>query len=137
MITIAEGEVKNFFYPVLPAVRFGNTDPFLTAGASFGDGNPVKSVGNVSTRSDIQTVSEGGPVRAVVLNRDGSVVGSNAAGGQVSIAAEKRGELVPFNTTPKPLASVQPADAQQKPLDLKTLAWIAGVTVAIGVYLLL
>ncbi len=136
MTTIAQGSVENFFVALLPRVAFGNEDA-RTPGASFGVGTVSNPFSNTVTHPDYQTIIDGGLIRQVSVNRDGSVVGSNARGGQVVIASEKRQELVPFNATPKPCSASLPGAQALKQLSPKAIGWTAAISLLAGALLLL
>ena len=135
MTTIAQGEIRYTFAALLPKVTFGNSDATQPGpGAYVAGGNVPNPAANIGTRPDTATSAAGGPISAVSVNRDGSVIGSNGAGGKTAIAAETHGELVPFNTKPKPLAASSPASAKTMPLSPKALGWIGGIALAVGLF---
>ncbi len=135
MTTIAQGSVENFFVALLPRVAFGNEDA-RTPGASFGVGTVSNPFSNTVAHPDYATL-EGGLLTTVSVNRDGSVVGSNARGGQVMIASEKRQELVPFNAIPKPFSASLPGAQALKQLSPKAIGWTAVISLLAGALLLL
>src|SRR5712664_3520234 len=104
MATIAEGYITNRFVSILPTVDFGQTDLVIARPHQVTLTPYSNPFSNTVSHPDYLRVEEGGAIRSVNINRDGSVMGSNAAGAQTKIDAEKRAELVPFNKTPVPLA---------------------------------
>src|SRR6266568_3304138 len=120
--TIAQGEVTYTFASLLPALPFSGDGSLVFPRPRQVTLVPYRSnpLSNTFAKPDTEILANGGPIRSVTINRDGSVKASNSAG-TISVAAEKRPELVPFNQTPMPLAGAEMITAGEVPSKLDAI----------------